>query len=318
MRCGLPLAKELMNSIRVERLYKRFGQVEALKDISFSVNFGELFGIIGPDGAGKTTLMRIITTLLLPDSGRVTVSDYDVVEQYVDVRKLLGYMPETFSLYHDLTVEENLQFFADVFDTSIAENYRLIRDIYRMLEPFKDRQAGKLSGGMKQKLALSCALIHKPEVLVLDEPTTGVDALSRMEFWELLAGLKTEGITILVSTAYMDEASQCDRVALIRKGQLLGVDSPDGFAKHYPHRLFTIDGSNPTLLLEIMRRMEDCRAAYLSGNYIRYVSSLPDLDPADLQKRIHMETGAKVAVDAVSPTIEDFFIDRIGTVSADN
>ena len=226
-----------MNAVVVENIIKSYGKkkaVTALSDISFDVSQGELFGIIGPDGAGKTSLFRILTTLLLADSGKATVDGFDVVKEYKAIRKSVGYMPGKFSLYPDLSVEENLNFFATIFNTSIQENYDLIKDIYVQIEPFRDRKAGKLSGGMKQKLALSCALIHRPSVLFLDEPTTGVDAVSRKEFWEMLKGLKKQGITILVSTPYMDEASLCDRVALIQNGKILSINSPKGIVESFP------------------------------------------------------------------------------------
>jgi len=209
--------------IRVTSLNKSFSEVKALMDISFEIEKGEIFGFIGPDGAGKTTLFRILTSLLLPDSGTAEIFEYDVINDYRQIRSITGYMPGRFSLYSDLTVLENLEFFATVFGTTIKENYDLIKDIYGQIEPFKNRLAGKLSGGMKQKLALSCALIHKPRLLVLDEPTTGVDAVSRKEFWELLKALKQKNISIIVSTPYMDEAEMCDRVALIQKGKILTI-----------------------------------------------------------------------------------------------
>ena len=214
-----------MSGIQIHQINKSFnkGKVQALTDISFNVQPGELFGLIGPDGAGKTTLFRILTTLWLADSGTASVNGLDVIKQYADIRKIIGYMPGKFSLYQDLTVEENLQFFATLFHTSIEKNYDLIKDIYIQLEPFKARKAGKLSGGMKQKLALCCALIHKPKVLFLDEPTTGVDPVSRKEFWEMLKRLQKE-LTIVVSTPYMDEANLCDRIALIQKGHILQID----------------------------------------------------------------------------------------------
>ena len=217
-----------MKSVIVKNIVKTYekGKIIALQDISFEVEKGELFGLIGPDGAGKTSLFRVLTTLLLPDGGSASVDGFDVVKNMKDIRKRVGYMPGRFSLYQDLTVEENLNFFATIFNTTIEENYDLIKDIYVQIEPFKTRRAGKLSGGMKQKLALSCALIHKPSVLFLDEPTTGVDAVSRKEFWEMLRKLKEKGITILVSTPYMDEASLCDRVALIQNGHILDIDTP--------------------------------------------------------------------------------------------
>ena len=202
----------------IKKTYNK-GQVTALKDMSFDVGPGEMFGLIGPDGAGKTSLFRIMTTLLLADQGQATVNGFDVVKDYKKIRNCVGYMPGRFSLYQDLTIEENLNFFATVFGTTIRENYALIKDIYQQIEPFKDRRAGKLSGGMKQKLALCCALIHKPAVLFLDEPTTGVDVVSRKEFWEMLKRLKEQGITILVSTPYMDEANLCDRIALLQKAE---------------------------------------------------------------------------------------------------
>ena len=210
-----------MYSISAHHIGKSYGNVRALGDISFDVDPGEIYGIIGPDGAGKTTLFRILTTLILADAGTATVTGLDVVKDYREIRNRIGYMPGRFSLYQDLTVEENLAFFATVFHTTIEENYHLIADIYRQIEPFKHRKAGKLSGGMKQKLALSCALIHKPSVLFLDEPTTGVDPVSRKEFWEMLIKLKKQGLTILVSTPYMDEASLCDRIALIQGGRFM-------------------------------------------------------------------------------------------------
>src|SRR3954468_17092649 len=236
-----------MKIVEATSLKKNYGKkaaVHALHDISFNVEAGELFGIIGPDGAGKTSLFRILTTLLLPDGGAASVDGLDVVKDFKAIRQRVGYMPGRFSLYQDLTIEENLEFFATIFNTTIQENYDLIKDIYSQIEPFKDRRAGKLSGGMKQKLALSCALIHKPSVLFLDEPTTGVDAVSRKEFWEMLRHLKEQGITILVSTPYMDEASLCDRVALIQNGAILSVDKPDGVIAAYKHPLLAIKGAN--------------------------------------------------------------------------
>jgi ABC-type multidrug transport system ATPase subunit len=215
-----------MKAIEVEHISKSYGEVAALRDVSFDVKAGELFGLIGPDGAGKTTLFRLLTTLLKPDAGRASVVGLDIVNDYRDIRKQVGYMPGRFSLYSDLTVRENMEFFASIFGTTIEENYYMVAPIYRQIEPFSDRRAGKLSGGMKQKLALSCALIHKPKVLFLDEPTTGVDVVSRVEFWDMLYALRQQGITILVSTPYMDEAQRCSRVALINKGQILAIDTP--------------------------------------------------------------------------------------------
>src|ERR1044072_7048565 len=242
-----------MSSVIANNLTKQYGKkkdiVQALKGVSFEVEQGELFGIIGPDGAGKTSLFRILTTLLLPDGGTASVDGLDVVKDFKAIRQRVGYMPGRFSLYQDLTIEENLEFFATIFNTTIKENYDLIKDIYSQIEPFKDRRAGKLSGGMKQKLALSCALIHKPSVLFLDEPTTGVDAVSRKEFWEMLRSLKKQGITILVSTPYMDEASLCDRVALIQSGKILSINTPQGVVNEYGRKLFAVKSADMLHLL---------------------------------------------------------------------
>lgn len=218
------------NAVSVERVSKSYGPLKALDCISLDVRPGELFGLIGPDGAGKTTLFRILTTLLRPDSGTATVAGLDTVRDYRRIRGISGYMPGRFSLYQDLSVAENLEFFASLFGVSVADNYDLIAPIYSQIERFKDRKAGKLSGGMKQKLALSCALVHRPEVLFLDEPTTGVDAVSRSEFWDMLKALKSFGITIIVSTPYMDEAGRCERVALVNEGRILRIDSPRNIA----------------------------------------------------------------------------------------
>lgn len=231
-----------MAAVELNHITKTYdkGNVVAVDDLSLQVEKGELFGLIGPDGAGKTSIFRMLTTLMLPDKGDAKVEGFDVVKNYKEIRGCVGYMPGRFSLYQDLTVEENLNFFATVFGTSIEENYELIKDIYVQIEPFKDRRAGKLSGGMKQKLALSCALIHKPKVLFLDEPTTGVDVVSRREFWEMLKRLKEQHITIMVSTPYMDEATLCDRIALMQNGKILSIDTPEGIVNAYPSKLYAI------------------------------------------------------------------------------
>ena len=238
-----------MSAVIVDQLYKSYGKTRALNGVSFSVDEGELYGIIGPDGAGKSTLFRVLTTLMLADKGDARVMGYDVVKDYRKIRDIIGYMPGKFSLYQDLTVEENLRFFATVFNTTIEENYHLIADIYKQIEPFKHRKAGKLSGGMKQKLALSCALIHKPKVLFLDEPTTGVDPVSRKEFWGMLLKLKRQGITILVSTPYMDEASLCDRIALVQAGEFLQVDTPRSVVSRYPATLLAVRSGKMLVLV---------------------------------------------------------------------
>lgn len=257
--------KEVINA---EGIGKKFGETQALKDISFEVSEGEIFGFIGPDGAGKTTLFRIITTLLLPDEGEITVLGLDTVKGFRELRKHIGYMPGRFSLYQDLSVEENLNFYATVFGTTVRENYELISDIYSHIEPFRNRLAGKLSGGMKQKLALSCALIHKPRLLVLDEPTTGVDAVSRAEFWEMLKKLRQHEITIVVSTPYMDEAMRCDRVALIQKGHLMLVDRPQKIREGSGRKLFTVRAHQKYRLLEALRRYSLTETAYAFGDSV--------------------------------------------------
>jgi ABC-2 type transport system ATP-binding protein len=240
-----------MNDVMLKNIKKTYnkGEVVAVNDVSFEVEKGELFGLIGPDGAGKTSIFRMLTTLLLPDGGSASVNGYDVVKDYKEIRKRVGYMPGKFSLYQDLTIEENLNFFATIFNTTVEANYDLIKEIYVQIEPFKKRRAGKLSGGMKQKLALCCALTHRPTVLFLDEPTTGVDTVSRKEFWEMLKRLKEQGITILVSTPYMDEATLCERIALIQNGKILSIDTPENITKQYPSKLYAIKASKMSALL---------------------------------------------------------------------
>lgn len=255
-----------MNIVEANDITKTYGKTSALKSVSFAVSAGEIFGIIGPDGAGKTTLFRILTTLLKADSGVATVDGDDVLKGYKSIRKKVGYMPGRFSLYQDLTVEENLTIFASIFKTTIEENYHLIKDIYQQIEPFKNRRAGKLSGGMKQKLALSCALIHKPTVLFLDEPTTGVDPVSRKEFWEMLAKLKEQGITILVSTPYMDEASLCDRIALIQDGEFLKIDTPHEIINQFRNTLWSVQSNNMSKLLKDLREHQKITSCFAFGD----------------------------------------------------
>lgn len=295
--------------VQVKSIVKRYGTkkaiVTALEGISFEVDKGELFGIIGPDGAGKTSLFRILTTLLLADEGAATVDGLDVVKDYKLIRQRVGYMPGKFSLYQDLTVQENLDFFATIFDTSIKENYDLVKDIYSQIEPFKNRKAGKLSGGMKQKLALSCALIHRPSVLFLDEPTTGVDAVSRKEFWEMLKKLKEQGITILVSTPYMDEASLCDRVALMQTGKVLSVNTPEGVVKAFGKKLLSVKSDNMLHLLNDLQQYEGVQDAYPFGEYHHAV--MKEDDEEGLKNYLNRK-GLKFELKAVQPDIEDCFI----------
>ncbi len=243
-----------MPAINIEDITKSFGDITAVSNVTFSVEEAELFGLIGPDGAGKTTLFKMLTSLLIPDSGRATVVGFDTVKNYKDIRRIIGYMPGTFSLYQDLSVEENLNFFATIFGTTIKDNYDLIGDIYVQIEPFKKRRAGKLSGGMKQKLALCCALVHQPTVLFLDEPTTGVDAVSRAEFWAMLKRLKQKGITILVSTPYMDEAALCERIGLIQSGKILQIDTPENITNSYQKPLYAVRSEDSYRLLQELRQ----------------------------------------------------------------
>lgn len=296
-----------MKAVSVEHLSKAYGKVQALDGLSFHVDPGELYGIIGPDGAGKTTLFRILVTLMLADAGTATVAGCDVVKDYRALRRRIGYMPGRFSLYQDLTVEENLQFFATVFGTTIEENYYLIEDIYRQIEPFRHRLAGKLSGGMKQKLALSCALIHKPEVLFLDEPTTGVDPVSRKEFWGMLLRLKAQGITILVSTPYMDEANLCDRIALIQSGRFLQVDTPQDIVSRYPDTLFAVQADRMHDLLDDLRGYPAVKASFSFGAAY-HVAVREGTHPGDLAAYLEGKGYRDVSVRLVAATIEDCFM----------
>ncbi len=255
-----------MSAVKADNLTKSYGKNVALSGISLDVDYGEIFGIIGPDGAGKTTFFRIMTTLILPDSGSAMVDVYDVVKQYKKIRNIVGYMPGTFSLYQDLSVEENINFFATLFGTTLHENYDLVKDIYSQLEPFKKRRAGALSGGMKQKLALSCALIHRPKVLFLDEPTTGVDPVSRKEFWGMLKKLKEQGLGIVVSTPYMDEATICDRIALIKEGLFMDTDSPANLVAKFDKLILSIKGDNMPALLRSIRSFESVYSCFAFGD----------------------------------------------------
>ncbi len=305
--------------ITANNIKKKYGKVEALNNISFEVNKGNIFGIIGPDGAGKTTLFRILTTLLLADSGSATVNGLDVIKEFRQIRNSIGYMPGKFSLYQDLSVEENLNFYASIFNTTIEENYAMIKEIYQQLEPFKTRRAGALSGGMKQKLALCCALIHKPVVLFLDEPTTGVDPVSRKEFWEMLKRIKKEGITIMVSTSYMDEAGLCDRIALIQNGSFLKVDTPQNIVSQYCETLWAASSDNMSKLLTALKDFPVVKKCYpfgdvhhitidLQQNSLIGASSLPytpDLLKEELEKLGH----CGVIVNKIEPTIEDCFME---------
>lgn len=287
---------------------KSFGETTALQNITFSVDESEIFGLIGPDGSGKTTLFRIITTLLLPTAGRMNVLGLDNIKHFKELRKNIGYMPGRFSLYHDLTVEENLNFYATVFGTTVKENYNLIADIYSHIEPFKKRLAGKLSGGMKQKLALSCALVHKPQLLVLDEPTTGVDAVSRAEFWEMLAKLRAYDITIIVSTPYMDEAMRCDRVALIQDGRLLSVDKPQKIREEFSRKLYVVRSAEKYRLLNILREYPETLTAYPFGDSVHLTTSAAEPEKMYIDY-LSLSGFNDVCFSETVPGIEDRFLE---------
>ncbi len=298
----------MKEAVLVAGVGKRFGAVQALQEINFAVGEGELFGFIGADGAGKTTLFRILVTLLLPDKGRAELLGLDVVRFYRDLRHRIGYMPGKFSLYPDLSVEENLRFFSSVFGTTIEKNYELIRDIYSQLEPFKKRRAGKLSGGMKQKLALSCALVHRPEVLFLDEPTTGVDAVSRQEFWLMLRRLREQGMTTLVSTPYMDEAVLCDRIAFMQEGKILAIDTPSGITALFPKQLFAIRATQTGKLLSALRASPHAASVYAFGSVLHYTDNRPFVNPDELLATLQTEGFTDLSVTVIQPGIEDTFI----------
>ncbi len=298
----------MLKIIESSGICKKYGATQALKDITFSVDEGEIFGFIGPDGAGKTTLFRIITTLLLQDEGEMKVLGIDSKTGYKELRKNIGYMPGRFSLYQDLSVEENLNFYATVFGTTVKENYDLIADIYSHIEPFKNRLAGKLSGGMKQKLALSCALIHKPRLLVLDEPTTGVDAVSRSEFWTMLSKLRQHNITIIVSTPYMDEAMRCDKIALIQDGNILSVDKPQKVRDGFSRKLFMVKASEKFRLITALRKYPETLSAYPFGDSV-HVTFSGNMINDSLIDFLKNEGLKEVTVEETSPGIEDRFLE---------
>ncbi|MGM9747958.1 MAG: ABC transporter ATP-binding protein [Candidatus Cryptobacteroides sp.] len=295
-------------AIQTDGISKSYGKLQALRDINLSVGEGEIFGLIGPDGAGKTSLFRILTTLTLPDSGKATVGGKDIVKDYRQIRRSIGYMPGHFALYQDLSVEENLKFYATVFGTTIEDNYNTIKDIYSQIEPFADRKAGALSGGMKQKLALCCALVHKPEVLFLDEPTTGVDAVSRKEFWAMLKRIRESGVTVFVSTPYMDEAGLCDRIALILSGSIIDMGTPEEIKSRYPDKLFAVKGDNLFGILKHLRKAVGTIRCHSFGSecHLAVLADGPSED--DIIKNLN-EAGFKgCTVERISPGIEDCFM----------
>lgn len=305
-----------MNDIEIKDFSKMYGEAEAVNNISLSVKKGELFGLVGPDGAGKTSLIRTICTLLVPDSGSILVRGMDVSKQIPEIRSILGYMPQRFSLYQDLTIEQNLKFFADLFQVQEKEREERKEQLFQFsrLKPFQKRQAGKLSGGMKQKLALSCALIHTPEILVLDEPTFGVDPVSRQEFWDILRIIQKEGVTILVSTAYMDEADQCDRIALFFDGNIKGIGTPNELRSKYKYPLYKLLGSNLHNLRDTFTTFDEVHTTQLFGDSV-HVSF--KIEPEDKQWKTWKESTNNNLVQwtKLKPTIEDVFLDLMETTN---
>jgi ABC-type multidrug transport system ATPase subunit len=295
-------------AVSASKLSKSYQGKKALESLSFEIEKGSLFGFIGPDGAGKTSLLRILNSLLTPDSGKASIMGFDTVNDYKKIRRIIGYMPGKFSLYQDLTVAENLKFFAGIFKTTIKENYHLIQDIYSHIEPFKNRKAGQLSGGMKQKLALSCALIHKPEVLILDEPTTGVDAVSRGEFWEMLQKLKAQNITILVSTPYMDEASRCDEVALMQAGKIMLRNEPEEILKAFDAELWSVKSNRMFELLKDINDFSKTKLAYRSGDHLCLIPKGKFTENNSLIAYLEAKGHQSVRLEQIRPTIEDSFI----------
>jgi len=296
-------------SIQVQNISKSFKKLQAVANVSFEVKEGELFGLIGPDGAGKTTIFRILTTLLIANEGSASVAGFDVVKDYKAIRNTVGYMPGKFSLYQDLTVEENLTFFATIFGTTIEENYDLIKDIYIQIEPFKTRRAGALSGGMKQKLALCCALIHAPKVLFLDEPTTGVDPVSRKELWQMLKRLQQKGITILVSTPYMDEAALCDRIALIQEGKILKIDTPENIIQKYDKTIYDVQTKNTYQLLLDLKKYPSQYSVFAFGEFMHYIDKNNNFNPMDLKDYLTTKKHTEIIIQPSKITIEDVFMD---------
>jgi ABC-2 type transport system ATP-binding protein len=309
------------DAVVIDRVVKRYGNLTALDAVSLSVASGELFGLIGPDGAGKTTLFRVLATLLVPDAGNASVLGQDVVRDLWDLRRRIGYMPGRFALYPDLSVEENLAFFASVFGTTIEREYDQIAPIYSQLEPFRARRAAALSGGMKQKLALCCALVHRPEILLLDEPTTGVDAVSRREFWDLLGRIRGSALTVIVSTPYMDEANRCDRVALIQRGRILGVNAPAAITASFDRPLFAVRASDRYALLRALREYRQTHSVFPFGETLHFTDVRADLSSDAIETDLMAFLAGRVAqveVRIAEPTIEDVFMARMAVVDAED
>lgn len=297
-----------METVITHQLTKNYGATQALKSINLQINEGEIFGLIGPDGAGKTSLIRILTSLIYADSGKASVMGLDPVRDYKKLRSILGYMPGRFSLYQDLTVEENLSLFASLFQTTIETNYHLIKDIYDQIASFKNRRAGALSGGMKQKLALCCAMIHKPEILFLDEPTTGVDPVSRKEFWEMLKKLNQDGLTILVSTPYMDEANQCTRIALMQEGRVMAINTPHAISESFDRTLYAVQGTNKYQIMQDLKAYPSSHSVFSFGSEIHYTDEAEKKKPEELKQYLHKKGHSEIVVQKIQPGIEDTFM----------
>ena len=301
-----------MPEIAIQQINKRFGKIQALKDINITVENGEVFGLVGPDGAGKSTLFNILTTLLKPDSGQVEVLGMDVVKDYLQIRQVIGYLPGVFSLYPDLSVQENLSFFATMYKSSILDNMSLIKPIWKQLLPFKDRPAGKLSGGMKQKLALCCALIHKPKLLFLDEPTTGVDPVSRREFWDILKDIQHKGVTVVVSTPYMDEATRCARIALIQSGEIIKINTPENIISNFKGHLFTMKSNDIFGLMKLMEHFELRCNYYPYGEHF-HIAFYDEVEKAlpVFESFLQQHEREHGEIKPITPNIEDCFIELI-------
>lgn len=297
-----------MDIIEIKDIHKKYGHTNALNGITLNIRKGEIFGLIGPDGAGKSTMFRLLATLMIPDSGSISICGMDSVNDFGEIRKIIGYMPGKFSLYQDLSVEENISFFATLFGTSLDDNQETIREIYSQIEPFKTRKAGKLSGGMKQKLALCCALVHKPQLLLLDEPTTGVDAVSRTDFWNILRRIASTGVTIVVSTPYMDEASLCDRIALIKGGVIIDGGTPEEIIAKYPHKLISVSGKPMHKLLKYLKKRDDTLSCFSFGDTHHLVLK-QDKDPEELATEIRSQGFTDVKAGIIKPGIEDCFME---------
>lgn len=301
-----------MSILIVQDLIKKYNNHVALSNLTFQVERGEIFGIIGPDGAGKSTLFNILATLILPSSGEIRILDKDILKDYKKIRKEIGYLPGTFSLYPDLTVQENLSFFSTMYGVGIKENLPMIMPIWRQISPFKDREAGKLSGGMKQKLALCCALIHRPKILLLDEPTTGVDPVSRKEFWDLLDQIKEYDVTVLVSTPYMDEVTRCNRIALMQEGRFITNDTPQNIVSLFKGELYALKTPHLFQLLELMPNFKGENSFYPYGEFL-HIAFYQDIE-SEKNNFLHFLEESRIVYEnfrQIDPLIEDCFIELI-------